>query len=107
MLAPRASDVWPMERMLALCRGWDAAEPAKVLAARLGVTKNALLGKVNRLAALGILASRGSPIIREADDPRRVARSAERERQPLPAGASPLPPLPSERAAAPFAGGSR
>jgi hypothetical protein len=93
--------------MLALYRGWDAAEPAKVLAARLGVTKNAVLGKVHRLAALGIFARREPPIIREADDPRRVARSG--ERQPVPAGASTLPSLPSEQpnAATPCAAGAR
>jgi hypothetical protein len=88
---------WPLERLLALCAGWNAGDKTEALAAQLRLTKNALLGKVHRLKALGILEARPSPIMRDGDDPRRAASGGARR---IPVPASTLPPLPSD-------GGSR
>jgi hypothetical protein len=92
------TDAWPLERVLALCLGWNAGKTVAALAAQLRTTKNTVVGKVHRLMALGILEARPSPIMRDPDDPRRVTRSDERGRPPVPA--STLPPLPSARGAA-------
>jgi hypothetical protein len=93
ILAPHVTATWPLERMLALCLGWNAGEKAEALAAQLRLTKNTVLGKVHRLKAFGILEARPSPIMRDPNDPRRVTRSDERGRPPVPV--STLPPLPS------------
>jgi hypothetical protein len=82
------TDAWPIERLLALCLGWDAGEKIEVLASQLQTNKNAVIGKVHRLIGVGILEGRPRPI-------------APREhRKIIPVPASTLPPLPSAGGAA-------
>jgi hypothetical protein len=92
ILAPHVTATWPIERVLALCLGWDAGKTVAALAAQLRTTKNTVVGKVHRLMALGILEGRPSPIVptnqRPADAPRE-------HRKIIPVPASTLPPLPS------------
>ena len=86
MLAPRATEVWPVDRLLALCLGWQAGETIAALAARLQANKNTILGRVHRLAEKGILVARPSPI-------RALTQGKQRRRAPVPAAT--LPPLAS------------
>jgi GcrA cell cycle regulator len=80
---------WQVDLMVALCREWWAGESASKIGRQLGVSKNAVIGKVGRLKARGVLPGRASPLPREPAVP--VSRS-----RPLPYGAHTLPPLPSE-----------
>jgi GcrA cell cycle regulator len=88
-----ASNIWPAEKLLALCVGWRAGEKTAALATRLGITNNAVIGAVHRLVARGILEARPSPVIRDADDPRRATNPTPRRKVSLPAVT--LPPLAS------------
>lgn len=53
---------WTAERTAALCRLWDAGRSTALIARELGTTKNAVVGKVNRLH----LTPRPPPIRRSA-----------------------------------------
>jgi hypothetical protein len=88
---------WPLERLLALCAGWNAGDKAEALAARLRTTKDALIGKVHRLKKRGILEARPSPIRGTKQRPDDAPRE---HRKIIPVPASTLPPLPSARGAA-------
>jgi len=90
VLKAHATEAWPVEKLLTLCLGWQAGEKTVALAIRLGVTKNALVGKAHRLTAFGLLSARPSPIL---GAPLTTAqREARREiRMPV----ATLPPLPS------------
>lgn len=85
-----ATERWPLERLLILCREWIAGTQTAGLGTAVKGTKHAALGKVHRLIDAGILANRPSPLPVAGET--RTIRP-----QPLPPGARTLPPLASER----------
>lgn len=95
-LAPHATNAWPMDKLLVLCREWRDGTPTADLTAKVGATKNAAIGKIHRLleseALAGYLAWRDNPC-----RPGAAERAQARPKSP-PRGARTLPPLPSERA---------
>ncbi|MAN81484.1 MAG: global cell cycle regulator GcrA-like protein, partial [Magnetovibrio sp.] len=56
---------WTPQRVNALIALWDEGLPTSEIGRRLGITKNAVIGKVHRLG----LAKRGSPIKERPDQP--------------------------------------
>ena len=86
---------WPDETVIRLRELWDEGHSTAEIARRLGVSKNAVVGKAHRLDLPG----RPSPIRREADGSfTRVPRPLRPARVP----ANTLPPLPSVTAPAPL-----
>lgn len=57
------SPEWPIDKLMALVRLWEAGITSPAIGLRLGTTKSSITGRVNRLAARGILAHRPSPIL--------------------------------------------
>lgn len=82
---------WSVDQVATLCDGVHAGDSYWTIARSIGVTKNAVVGKVARLGALGLLTHQTSPVGRRSDPappvPTRIL-SGERT----------LPLLPSERA---------
>lgn len=94
-LARYATEAWPAKKLPALCAGWRAGETAVALADRLGVSKNALIGKVHRLISHGILEGRPSPISRRDEQAPSPSRSAHPPPpKPPPPAKAPPPPKP-------------
>lgn len=60
VLAPCVSGIWPMERAIRICRLYEAGTSLSDIAAAFGVKKNAVVGKVHRFVATGILVARGN-----------------------------------------------
>ena len=54
---------WTHDRLTRLCDGWIEGISAERIAELLGVSKNAVLGKVHRLVKRGLLHHRQSPIV--------------------------------------------
>ena len=54
---------WTHDRLTRLCDGWIEGISAEKIAELLGVSKNAVLGKVHRLVKRGLLHHRQSPIV--------------------------------------------
>lgn len=94
-LEPHVSKPWPVEKLILLCHFWRSGISTSAAAAKVGVTKNALVGKAHRLIDSGdlngYLEGRPSPLPQGGQS--RTIRP-----QPLPPGARTLPPLASERA---------
>src|ERR1700761_5017382 len=80
---------WAEETIIRLRELWDQGLSTAEIGRRLGVSKNAIVGKAHRLD----LTARASPIRREPS-PR-----AERPTPPVRLGGPTLPPLPSASAA--------
>lgn len=79
---------WTDETIARLRAFWDEGHSTAEIGRRLGVSKNAIVGKAHRLA----LPARPSPIRREAGAPRAPRRAAPRITGPtLPPLAAPLP----------------
>ncbi len=81
---------WTEETISSLRRFWSEGHSTAEIGRRLGVTKNAVVGKAHRLT----LAPRPSPIRRDADAtpaPRRVTGPTLPPTGPLPAEAAALP----------------
>jgi len=80
ILAPVVTNVWPMDRLLALCFGWYDGKIARAIGRELGVSKSAILGKADRLIARGILTPRWSAPKDQSDEAKRLrARDNERD----------------------------
>ena len=62
-MAPAASSVWTEERLTKLEQLWNEGIPITRIGAALGVTRNAVVGKVHRLG----LPKRESPIQRSSE----------------------------------------
>lgn len=71
---------WPEETIQQLRNLWDEGLSTAAIAMRLGVTKNAVVGKAHRLDLPG----RPSPIRREGDPRPRAPRAPPRPRDTLP-----------------------
>lgn len=84
---------WTAARMEKLCVAWEAGVSCEEIALLLGITKNAIVGKVHRLAKRGLLTTRPSPIIRTG--PREDAPRPAPAPRPMnaPAPLVTLPPL--------------
>lgn len=88
-LACRIGLGWPFEALRKLAIGWISGATASEIGKRIGVTRNAVIGKAHRLIAVGILEPRPSPIMRGPD------WVPARPQQPPRATAHTLPPLSS------------
>lgn len=97
VLTPLATVVWPLERLVALCLAIEAGATRIALAAKFGVTKNAISGKSHRLVVAGVLRSGVNPAVWAPDDPRRSNVPTGRGIPPV--DGPTLPPLPSDAAA--------
>ncbi len=65
-LMPSGSPEWPEARTLRLRALWDEGKSISAIGEELGVTRNSVIGKKNRLVAAGYpLAPRHDPIIRD------------------------------------------
>ena len=93
---------WPEETVATLIALWVGGNKTRKIAQRLGITNNAVCGKVNRLVTRGVLTARGSPIKRDpgAAPKEMVVKPAPKlptlpslEVKPEPPS-PPLPPLP-------------
>ncbi len=62
---------WPKETVIRLINEWEKGTTTLELQRIFRRSKNSLVGKIHRLAERGLLKLRGSPIIRDLDDPRR------------------------------------
>lgn len=78
---------WTEQELSTLRRMWEDGDRTKDIAAALGFTKNAIVGKAHRLD----LPSRPSPILLTGPNPEKLRL----HRRPIPAGLSTLPPLTS------------
>lgn len=61
------TDNWPLSKLEELCDGWRAGTSTVRIGDSLGVTKNAVVGKVHRLVDAGLLEPRASPIVRHGE----------------------------------------
>lgn len=73
----RREDNWPKDRIVQITQLWSQGLSAVEIGNKMGITKNAVLGKVHRLK----LPSRKSPIIRDGRTPKAPRR--ERSQKPL------------------------
>ncbi len=91
---PSGSPEWPEARTLRLRELWDDGVSVTAIGVELGVTRNSVIGKKNRLVAAGYpLAPRHDPIIRDGVAKRPYQRAPHlRPPKPQPL---PLPPLAS------------
>jgi GcrA cell cycle regulator len=64
-MSNETTNEWTPQRVNALIALWDEGLPTSEIGRRLGITKNAVIGKVHRLG----LAKRGSPIKERPDKP--------------------------------------
>jgi GcrA cell cycle regulator len=99
LLAPFVSGAWSMEPLLTLWREWHLGTPTRIIGAKCGVSKNAVVGKAHRLGDAGTLPGRPSPIIRDPDDWAQSSNPGHqlppRPPRPPPAPRHTLPPLAS------------
>ncbi len=63
VLAPFVSEVWPYERVSALYHAWRSGIPAIKIGVELKATKNAVIGKIHRLAERNIVRLRANPSV--------------------------------------------
>lgn len=59
LLEGHIAATWPLERLLELCREWNAGTSLSAIGAIWGVGKNPVAGKTHRLVKAGILLPRG------------------------------------------------
>ena len=97
---------WDEDIVARLRVWWVGGHTTKVIAERLGITKNAVCGKVNRLVDAGLLVARPSPIKGVSDAVKRAERlnrtppklpslpSLVVKPEPAPPVLPPLPPAP-------------
>lgn len=86
------TDEWPKEAIVSLIAAWNRGITTLEMERLLQRPKNAIVGKIHRLVARGLVQPRQNPVIRDVNDPRRSVRDRTRERTPKPKGAT-LPPL--------------
>lgn len=94
-----ATTKWPFELLVQICDGWDGGESTTRMGRRLGLSKNAIVGKAHRLMAYNLLNPKPSPIIRGPNGPqtleaRRAIKALHDANRTAP-HRSTLPPLPS------------
>ncbi len=83
VLERHKSGAWPVDRLLQLCAEQQAGTLYTTIGERLGCGKNAVVGKVRRLAELNILIPRPNPSIARPDvtDAMRRRRASDHQRE--------------------------
>lgn len=81
ILAPVVNNVWPIDRLLALCAGWYRGDTTSEIGKQLGVSKSGIIGKAARLCACGALSHRPNPRAPHPDQSPEAKRKRQRDNE--------------------------